>query len=130
MIFQQQQSRALRLTLFKEQVMKRSIAVAGGGILAAMLAFGVGCRHEGAHAENTITAAQPMSQPANQQAAVDLGNTVCPVSGDKVGDSKLTEVYQGKIYHFCCDDCPKDFKKNPEKFAKAVAADPTKYGVK
>ena len=110
--------------------MKRSIAVVGGAILAAILAFGVGCRHEADHAESTSANAQPMSQSANQQAAVDLHNTVCPVSGDKVGDSKLTEVYQGKVYHFCCDDCPKDFKKNPDKFAKAVAADPVKYGVK
>ena len=62
--------------------------------------------------------------------AVDLHNTVCPVSGDKVEDSKLTETYQGKIYHFCCDDCPKKFKEDPDKYAKAVAADPAKYGVK
>ena len=110
--------------------MKRSIAVVGGGIFAAMLVFGVGCRHEGDHAAATGATAQPMSQMAQQQTAVDLHNTVCPVSGDKVGDSKLTEIYQGKIYHLCCDDCPKDFKKNPEKFAKAVAADPAKYGVK
>ena len=70
------------------------------------------------------------SQPASPAAAVDLNNTVCPVSLDKVGDSKLTETYDGKIYHFCCDGCPDDFKKDPAKFAKAVAADPAKYGVK
>ena len=73
-------------------------------------------------------AAAPTSQPSTQP--VDLMNTVCPVSGDKVGDSKLTETYDGKVYHFCCDDCPKAFTKDPSKFAKAVAADPTKYGVK
>ena len=110
--------------------MKRSIAVIGGGILGAIFVLGVGCRHEHDHAEGAGATANSISQPAKQEAAVDLGNTVCPVSGDKVGNSKLTEVYQGKISHFCCDDCPKDFKKNPEKFAKAVAADPAKYGVK
>ncbi len=68
------------------------------------------------------------TQPAAN--AVDLHNAICPVSGDKVGDSKLTEVYNGKIYHFCCDDCPKDFKKDPKKYEAAVAADPAKYGVK
>ncbi len=62
--------------------------------------------------------------------AVDTGNTVCPVSGDSVGDSKFIEVYDGKIYHFCCDMCPKDFKKDPAKFAKMVVDDPAKYGVK
>ena len=65
--------------------------------------------------------------PAN---AVDLKNTICPVSGDKVGESKLFAVYEGKVYHFCCSDCPKDFAKDPAKYAKLVAADPAKYGVK
>ncbi len=72
----------------------------------------------------------PATQPAADAAAVDLGNTVCPVSGDKVGDSKLTSTYEGKIYHFCCDDCPKKFAKDPATYAKAVEADPAKYGVK
>lgn len=108
--------------------MKRAIAVIGS--LVAMLILGSGCRQEGDHAASAGAAAQPLSESANQPAAVDLHNTVCPVSGDQVADSKLTEVYQGKIYHFCCEDCPKDFKKNPDKFANAVAADPGKYGVK
>ena len=51
-------------------------------------------------------------------------------SGDAVGDSKLAEVYNGKVYHFCCDDCPAKFKSNPDKYANAVAANPAKYGVK
>jgi len=72
----------------------------------------------------------PTSQPTADGTAVDLKNTVCPVSGDKVGDSKLTATYEGKIYHFCCDECPKAFAKDPAKYAKAVAADPAKYGVK
>lgn len=67
--------------------------------------------------------------PTTQPAAVDLGNTICPVSGEKVGDSKLTVTYDGKIYHFCCDDCPKKFNQDPATYAKAVAADPAKYGV-
>lgn len=77
-------------------------------------------------------ASQPTSKPATQattQAAVDVKNTVCPVSGDKVGDSKLTETFEGKIYHLCCSDCPPEFKKDPAKYAKAVAADPAKYGI-
>jgi|SRR5581483_1790838 len=77
-----------------------------------------------------LAEAPPTSQPSAQSDVVDLGNTVCPVSGDKVGDSKLTAVYDGKLYHFCCEDCPKEFKKDPAKYAKAVAADPEKYGVK
>jgi YHS domain-containing protein len=77
-------------------------------------------------------ASTPATQPATTQPAqaVDLGNTICPVSGDKVGDSKVVEVYEGKVYHLCCADCPKDFQKDPEKYAKAVQADPAKYGIK
>ena len=62
--------------------------------------------------------------------ATDLQNTVCPVSGDKVGDSKLVEVYDGKVYHLCCPSCQDDFEKDPGKIARAVAADPGRYGIK
>ena len=53
--------------------------------------------------------------------AVDAGNKVCPVSGEKV-DEKIKETYeyQGKIYNFCCSSCIEDFKKDPEKYIKKV----------
>ncbi|MGD1276225.1 MAG: YHS domain-containing protein [Tepidisphaeraceae bacterium] len=80
---------------------------------------------------NMAPPSPPATQPATQpSAAVDLRNTVCPVSGDKVGDSNIVEVYDGKVYHLCCPDCHKDFEKDPAKYAKAVAADPAKFGVK
>ena len=100
---------------------------------AALAVFLGGCSqsqptdHMGGMQMGTSAQTQPVAVDAS---AVDLHNTVCPVSGDKVEDSKLTETYQGKIYHFCCDDCPKKFKEDPDKYAKAVAADPAKYGVK
>jgi YHS domain-containing protein len=97
-------------------------------IAGAMFAAGVAMA--GDMSGMNMPATAPTSQPAADNSAVDLGNTVCPVSGDKVGDSKLTATYDGKIYHFCCDDCPKAFAKDPAKYAKAVAADPAKYGVK
>lgn len=70
------------------------------------------------------------SSSANTSHLVDLHNTICPVSGDAVESSPLTETYNGKIYHLCCDDCIKPFKKDPQKFEAAVAANPAKYGVK
>ena len=72
-------------------------------------------------------ATQPSTQPTQ---AVDLRNAICPVSGDKVADSNLVEVYEGKVYHLCCPDCHKDFEKDPAKYVKAVAVDPAKYDVK
>ena len=77
------------------------------------------------------SSAPPATQPTTQPfEAVDLRNTVCPVSGDKVEDSKLVEIYDGKVYHLCCPDCHKDFEKDPAKYAAAVAANPAKYGIK
>jgi YHS domain-containing protein len=101
-------------------------------ISAASLAFAQGMGGMPGMNHDTAAPSTP-SAPPSAKAAVpgtDLANTVCPVTGDKVGDSKLTETYDGKVYHMCCSDCPKDFEKDPAKFAKLVAADPAKYGVK
>ena len=52
---------------------------------------------------------------------VDVGNKICPVSGDKIDPAaKATYEYQGKIYNFCCSMCIEDFKKDPEKYIKKV----------
>ena len=59
--------------------------------------------------------------------AVEVGNKICPVSGDKIpapgekgtmGDEPVKYEYNGKIYNLCCEMCIKDFKKNPEKYSK------------
>ena len=51
---------------------------------------------------------------------MNVGNTVCPVSGQKVGEmGDVVEVeYDGKVYNLCCSMCKKDFLKNPEKYSK------------
>ena len=67
--------------------------------------------------------------PATAPAAVDVKNTKCLDTLDDTKDGP-TVVYEGKIYHFCCDDCVVKFKKDPEKYVKALNADPGKYGVK
>ena len=72
-------------------------------------------------------ATQPTTQP---MAAIDLRNTICPVSKEAVASSNNVVVYDGKVYHLCCPDCHVDFAKDPDKYAKAVADDPAKYGVK
>ncbi len=59
--------------------------------------------------------------------AVEVGNKICPVSGDKIpapgekgtmGDEPVKYEYNGKIYNLCCPMCIKDFKKNPKKYSK------------
>ncbi len=53
--------------------------------------------------------------------AIDVGNKICPVMGDKIDPkSKITYEYNGKIYHFCCPGCIEEFKKNPEKYIRII----------
>lgn len=47
----------------------------------------------------------------------------CIVSGDKFdGDmgKPIVMVYKGQEMKFCCADCPKKFKKDPEKYLKLM----------
>jgi YHS domain-containing protein len=52
--------------------------------------------------------------------AVEVGNKICPVSGEKVGEMGEVETieHNGKIYNLCCAMCAKDFSKDPDKYAK------------
>ena len=53
--------------------------------------------------------------------AEEVGNRVCPVSGDKIkAGEEVKFEYEGKIYNFCCKMCIKDFKKNPQKYIKLL----------
>jgi len=52
--------------------------------------------------------------------AVELGNTICPVSGEKIGEmgEAVKVEYNGKIYNLCCPFCVTTFNEDPEKYAK------------
>lgn len=53
--------------------------------------------------------------------AVDVGNEICPVSGEKIDQKmKATYEYEGKIYNFCCQMCIDEFKKDPQKYIDKV----------
>ena len=51
---------------------------------------------------------------------VEVGNTICPVSGEKIGTmgEAAHYKYKGKLYNLCCPMCVKDFAKNPEQYSK------------
>ncbi len=53
---------------------------------------------------------------------VEVGNKICPVSGEEVGLMGPIEQYEykGKIYNFCCASCIDSFKKDPEKYIKII----------
>lgn len=58
-----------------------------------------------------------VSKPQN------VGNKICPVSGEKVGQGGMNLViyeYDGKIYNFCCTACVDEFKKEPQKYIQKV----------
>jgi YHS domain-containing protein len=42
----------------------------------------------------------------------------CAVSGEKMkkSEAKGSMEYKGKTYYFCCENCEKSFKENPEKY--------------
>lgn len=68
-------------------------------------------------------AAQEAAPPAQKDSvmAQDVGNTICPVSGEKIYDkTKATYEYEGKIYNFCCPMCIESFKQDPQKYIKKI----------
>jgi YHS domain-containing protein len=69
-----------------------------------------------------LAQAQETSQTAaTETKAIDVGNKICPVSGEKIDEKmKATYEYNGKIYNFCCSMCIEDFKKDPQKYIKKV----------
>ena len=73
--------------------------------------------------ENTQAASTTNSSEAKTEEAtkpVEIGNKICPVSGEKVGQmGEIVQVeYKGKMYNLCCSMCLKDFNKDPETFSK------------
>jgi YHS domain-containing protein len=48
--------------------------------------------------------------------AADVSNAKCPVSGKPAKEASAVDFDGGKVY-MCCDNCPKAFEKNTDKFA-------------
>ncbi|MBF0331478.1 MAG: YHS domain-containing protein [Candidatus Omnitrophica bacterium] len=53
--------------------------------------------------------------------AVQVGNKICPVSGEKVdansGMGAVTYEYKGKVYNLCCQGCVSMFQQDPDKYS-------------
>ncbi|HEX8525156.1 MAG TPA: YHS domain-containing protein [Tepidisphaeraceae bacterium] len=68
-------------------------------------------------AEDTKADAKaPATQPASTKPAIV--NKKCPIGGEDIDPKGKTVTYKGKTIGFCCDDCVKDFEKDPEKYVK------------
>jgi YHS domain-containing protein len=69
--------------------------------------------------------AQDASSDVNATAEIttaqDVGNQICPVSGETIdAATKATYEYDGKIYNFCCPMCIDEFKADPDKYIAKV----------
>ncbi len=65
----------------------------------------------------------PVFVNAEETAAVEVGNKICPVSHEKIGTEGMEShkiTYNGKMYNLCCSMCEKDFNKDPEKYTKLI----------
>ena len=79
-------------------------------------------------AATTEPAADEVAKADNTAKPVEVGNKICPVSNEEVGQNGMEPykmVYKGKAYNLCCAMCVKDFNKDPEKYTK-IAEDEVK----
>lgn len=73
----------------------------------------------------------PATKPADGKgdASKPAINKFCAVEGgDKAVDQDAWVIYKGMKIGFCCEDCKKEFKEDPEKFVAALKA--RKDGIK
>ncbi len=55
---------------------------------------------------------------ASQPGAVLAANPVCPIMTEDEADPEVTVNYKGVDIAFCCSPCVKQFKKEPDYYAK------------
>lgn len=105
-------------------------------IISASLIFGISklsfAMMCGGHSQHQQRAQAESGEPGHTEhqavietapkEAVNVGNKICPVSGEKIGEGMepATYEYEGKIYNFCCAMCVDEFKKDPEKYIKKI----------
>ena len=90
-----------------------ALLVVAGVVMAQKVA-----KIETAPSAVTVTEVTPAEAPA---AAVNVGNKVCPVTGEKIVElGKDTVEYEGKIYNMCCPMCKEKFLADPAKYVAIV----------
>lgn len=80
----------------------------------------------------TVASPPPLPSPATVtkpaekkivQKAKPYPLKTCLVTGDGLDDmdERVSLVYKGQTFEFCCKPCIKKFNKNPEKYVKELA---------
>ncbi len=119
-------------TLYGKDLMKTKMLMMIGmmvfGFLLSPQAFACGCKGgcssgSCSHEAPVCSEAPSLSSAsaASSRAAVNVGNTICPVMGNPIqvkdGVAKVTYEYKGRVFNLCCAGCIAVFKKNPEKYS-------------
>lgn len=87
------------------------------------LSFAMSCGGESSNSTQPLKANASAMQAVSKD-AVNVGNKICPVSGEKIVEKdKAAYEYEGKIYNFCCPMCLDEFKKDPQKYIQKVNAE-------
>lgn len=90
-------------------------------LMATCSAAGVAEPQEAMNEMGAVCAAKPAEVDVQTAVQVNVGNKVCPVSGEAIADpGKDTVEYDGKVYNLCCPMCKEEFLKNPEKYVAKV----------
>lgn len=51
---------------------------------------------------------------------IDIGNMVCPILNHQIHNDTMA-IYNGKVYHFCCENCVKIFFEKPNEYITKLA---------
>ncbi len=101
---------------------------AGAGLLVIFSGL-AGCKNRSTEpaGQNEPASPAPAANVSETGTAVRMARAdevgkeaVCPVMGVKFKVTPVTQAadYKGKTYYFCCNTCPPEFQKNPDKYAK------------
>ena len=87
-------------------------------LIGSGLAFAMSC-HGTSDSETGHSHKAQDTDTSVKSEIIDVGNKICPVTGEKVDETaRITYKYEDKIYNFCCAECIKEFKKEPETYIK------------
>lgn len=70
-----------------------------------------------------LAAGEAVTDTTETMDTMDMGNKICPISGEAVG-GKMGEPfvveYKGHKINLCCEMCKKDFEKDPELYMQKI----------
>ena len=89
--------------------------------LSALLSSALGAVVLAANGQKDTAAGAtlPATGPAVSQSLTPI-NAHCAVERDNAVDVRTTVQHDGKTIGFCCKDCIKDFRKDPEKYVAGL----------